>query len=475
MLKYNEQYLKMLAEKSGTPLEEIKAKLYAKDTLIGSHPTSGHLYQNGPFSFVSDDPISGVINDGSPLISWLPTRSVDFRFPTISHLEWVAPDGFDGSDTYAEYLRTVEISECGFGPHGVWSGFEYQTEEADWSFTSERLNEDDFGIRDFEKSPVYQLRGSNIGQPLDNDADWAVAKTLILMQQHMNYLVVNGDRTNSVMEYDGIDTVIAPGYVQSHLVGPGIPHWANPLVLNGAGVTDPVEILTMIRALVRKLRARLQARRWSLAQNDMIVVMPAGMWSYIADAHASGGNVGFVTNNFVGQMTYRDFLAERSRIMQGGLGYGFIDVDGLPIAVLPEEGLGNNVTLNAGADDEGPGVAGDIFVLTRRANGMTLLEQQYVDWSRLDYPTNGTEDIFTIQNGIMKGGWLLENNVCFQYYLKARGRFVSNMQTLQGRINNVAVSTLMTSENEGANFWSPDFYAYDGAQGGAGVNLLTPL
>jgi hypothetical protein len=473
----NEQYLKMLADKAGVSVDEIKAKLafHAKDTLQGDHPTSGLLYQNGPFSLIADDIISMAVDTGSPLLQWIPTRAVDFRFPTVAHLEWVAPEGFDGSDTYAEYLRTIDISECGYGPSAVWSGFEYQTEEGQWSFTSPKLHVDDFGMRDYENSPIYTVRGNSLGAVLDNDADWAVARALMVMQQHMNYLIVNGDRSNSVMEYDGLDTVIAPGYVQSHLVGPGVPHWANPLVVNGAGVTDPVAILTLIRAVVRKLRARLQARRWGVAQNDMVVVMPAGMWSYIADAHASGGNVGFVTNNFAGQMTYRDFLAERSRIMQGGIGYGFIDVDGTPIAVVPDENMGNNATINPGTDEEAGGVAGDIFILTRRANGITLLEQQYVNWGALDYPTNGTEDVFTVNGGLVRAGWLMENNKCFQYYAEARGRLASYAQPFQARINNVAVATLLSAENEGANFWSPDFYAYDGIQGGSGTPLLTPL
>lgn len=466
--------IKLAIEKNVNPNDPVAMKAFLKDTMNLPRNDSGWLYQSGPFSMLDNEPISEVIQGGSQLLNWISSRKVDYRYENVQHLEWIAPEGFDGSNTYAEYLAAIEIDDCDFGPAATWSGFEYQQEGANWSFTSPVLKEEDFGLKDFEKSPIYRVRGGMQGMSLQNDAEWATARALFLMEAHMNYLIAYGNRDNSVMEYDGLDKIITPGYVQSHAIGSGTPHWADPLVVNAAPVSDPLDILTLIRAMVRKLRLRAMSRNWGIAANDMAIVMPAAMWPYIADAHASGGNVGFVTTPFEGRMTYSDFLRERARITSGGMGMGFIDVDGQPIPVIADGNMGHNVTI----DPDGtpvPGVAGDIYILTRRANGITLLEQQYIDYSKLQHPHNGTQNDFTLFGGIVRGGWKMINNSCFQYYLKAGGRLVSYFQPLQGRINNVVVETLMANENEAGAFWNQDFYAYNGARGGQGDVLLTSV
>lgn len=472
-LNYIQQII-LKATAAGVNIHDAEAfKLFMKDTLDLPRPDTGWMYQNGPFSMISDDPISSVINGGSQLLNWLPSRLVDYRFEDVQHLEWIAPEGFDGSDTYAAFLAAQTVDDCDFGPSAVWSGFEYQQEGGRWSFTSPVLKEEDFGMKDFERQPVYQLRGSNIGSPLADEREWAVARTLFMMEQHFNYLIAYGNRDNSVFEYDGIDKVITPGYVQAKKVGHGTPHWADPLVVNAANTTDPIEVLKLIRAVVRKLRNRALSRNWSINPADMVIIMPAGMWPYIADAHASGGNVGFVNTNFNGQMTYSDFLRERARITQAGIGSGFIEVDGTAVPVIIDGNMGQNRILDPDGTPKQV-VTGDIFILTRRANGLTLLEQQYVNYNAMQTPSNGEQEVFTMFGGLVKGGWKMINNSCFQYYLKAGGRLVTYFQPLQARINNVAMETILENENEGGAFWSPDFYAYNGAQGGNGNVLLTP-
>lgn len=475
------------AERNGVDLTNPEAvKAYMKDTFgalptgTDTRPTSGWLYQNGPFS-ASDDLISSAIAGGSPILNWIPSRGVTHRFDNIAHLEWVAPDGFDGSTDYRTYLANLNIEDCDYGPHFVWSGFEYEQQGGRWSFTSPVLGINDFGVRDYENSPIYTVRGDMIGVALNTDADWATARALIGLEQHMNYNIIYGDRQNSVMEMDGIDTVIQQGYVQNHRVGPGTPHWADPLVANGAAINTPAELLTTIRALIRKLRTRALARNWSVAANDMIVLMPAAMWPYVADAQASGAFAAFTAWSGVSSMdmTPRDFLAERQRVTSGGLGFGIIDIDGQPVAVVPDANLGRNVTIDPGGVNEAPGVSGDIYILTRRAAGMQLLEQQYLNWDELSYPTNainsGNESTFTLFNGLVRAGWKVLNNKCFQYYVEQSGRLTSMFQPMQARINNVTLETLLESEMEAGAFWSPDFYAYDGTQGHAGAALLTEI
>src|SRR5690349_24397891 len=90
------------ARKAGVDLGSPEVqRMYAKDTISGSRPSTGWLYDNGPFTLAADDPISAVVDEASPLLAWIPTRMVDFRFPDIAHMESVSPDGFTDAGEYA--------------------------------------------------------------------------------------------------------------------------------------------------------------------------------------------------------------------------------------------------------------------------------------------------------------------------------------------------------------------------------------
>lgn len=199
------------------------------------------------------------------------------------------------------------------------------------------------------------------------------------------------------------------------------------------------------------------------------------MWPYIADAAASGGMSGYFDDSFVGNMTWRDFNSERSRITNGYFGHGFLDVDNTPVPVIADGNIGKNITFDEGGAGETSMVAGDIMVLTRRAGGMTFLEQQYIDWSKFKTPAEDQGNTFTLMNGMIRGGWKNVNNECFQYYVKAGGRLATYFQPMQGRINNVMLETLLENENEAGAFWSQDFYAFDGVRGGQGSGILSPF
>lgn len=459
------------AAKSGVDMGDPGAvakylETHAKDTMTGTRNTTGNLYQNSPFSANIDEPLSLVISGGSPLMNWIPSRLVDYRYEAIAHIEFVTPEGMDGSQTYRDYLAALEIAECDYGPTAVWSGFEYQQEGGTWSFQSPVLKHEDFGMRDYEKSPIYTVRGDNAGLvSLKNDADWATARALLALEGHMNYNLLFGDRNNSVMEMDGLATVIDTNYVQNRRVGPGTPHWANPTVVNGATLGTPKEVLAQVRALVDQRLRRARMKGWSVAPGDIAVVLPSGMWQYLAEEIAkNGGYTGVEVNN------YRDFASERSRINQGGLGYGFIEVSGRQIPIIPDDGLGVNTTIAPGTDDQEYGISGDIFVLVRRASGITLLEQQYIDWTKLNTPAD--EEKFTLFGGSVRGGWKILNNKCFQYYVEMGGRLVTYFQPMQARLNNVFLPTTLVNENESPFFWNQDFYAFDGQRGGNGTPLL---
>ena len=469
--------LELLVKSGGDAVNADAISRYLKDTMpAGGRPNSGYLYENGPFSLIDNDIFSAVVSGGGPLMTWLPTRFINNRYDHVAHLEWIAPEDFDGTQTYAEYLANIDIDDCGYGPSTSWSGFAYQMNGGSFSWTTNMMKPyQDGGTKYYEQSPTYTMRGAQQNMPLSSDREWAIARLFHVMQAHLDYVLKHGDRANSNMEWDGIDTIIRQGYVQSRRIGPGVPHWADPIVVNGVTLNDVSDILTRVRQVVRRLRTRIAARNWTVNPDDMAILLPATMWNQLAEYIAMGAMYRYSnTFGFAGDQNFRDFRAEYSATRQGGMGYGTIDVDGVPIPVLADANFGMNVTIDPSGTPT-PGVMGDIYVLTRRANGITLLEQQYVDWRSLDYPAD-REDIVELEQGHVRAGWITESNKCYYYYAEMAGRMVSYFQPLQAVIRNVVVETLDSNEMEAGAFYAPDYYAYgEGNQGGLGTSYLTPV
>lgn len=448
---------------------------YLKDVMpVAGRPTSGYLYEGGPFSLIEGDVFSSVATGGGPLTQWLPTRMIKNKYETINHLEYVAPKGLDGSQTYREYLRDVaQIDECGYGPSTTWSGFQYQMQGGSFSWTTEMMKPyPDGGVKYYDKMPIYTTRGST-GIPLSSDREWAVARLFIVLEQHLDYVIKYGDATNSEMEWDGLDTILRPGYVTSRKVGPGNPVWADPWIVNGVTLNTRAKVMAEIRRSARRILNRIRAKNWTVAPGDMIIKMPGVMWDALAEEVAAGSMYAFTnTYGFNGEVSLRDYEARYNSVRSGGIGFGAIPIDGVPIPVMADTNDGINTIIDPSGTPKG-GVMGDIQILTRRVNGINILEQQYVDWRMLDYPTNGLENIVNLQQGHVRAGWITESNKCYYYYAEMAGRVVSTFQPAQAVIRNVTVETLGTNEIEANSFYSNDFYGYGGAQGGRGTPILT--
>lgn len=456
-------FLKANVDEFTTPGTPERLKDFTES--VPARENEGWLYQHGPFSLMSDNILSLATQGGSPLVEWLPTRLISNRYEPVSHLEFVTPHGFDGSQTYRDWLSGITVADCEFGPSVDWSGFEYQMTGGEWSWTSPVLRETDWGQKDYDKSPMYTVRGDNVGMiQLKDDATWGVSRALTGLEQHTNYIYVYGDsRNNPKMEIDGLDVILSPGYVQNRRMGGGVPHYANPTVLNGSNLRTPAEIVAVVRGLVRKLVQRIKMRQWSLNNSDMAIVMPYAFWTYIAEEMArTGGYSGLALPSWT------EFRAAKNDAMNSLA----IEVDGMQIPVLLDGNLGQNVTLNPGQVNEAFGVLGDIYILTRRVNGEALLEAQFMDWTKFDNPLFKSKK-FSILGGVARAGWMSVNDECYKYYVKMAGRLVTRFQPLQARINNLVVETMLENENEAANFTAQDFYAYDGQRGGQGTSLLT--
>ena len=463
----------LLVNTGSDPVNVDGVERALKDAMPGNRPSTGYLYEGGPFSLIQGDVLSQVTNGGSPLLQWLPTRGIVDKNQLVNHLEYVAPEGFTGADSYREWLRTVVLDECAGGPSTSWNGFSYQMSGGRFRWQTKTMTAyPDGGARYYEQMPVYTVRGAQ-PQQLSSDREWAVARLMMAASQHASYVVLSGDRNNSNMEWDGLSTILTPGYVQARKVGTGNPTWADPEYVNGATLTTKAALMGALRGMVRRIMNRIRMRNWVVSPNDMAIVMPAAMWDNLAEDIAAGALYRYTnTYGFSGEMSIDTFENRYREVRTGGLGFGTINIDGVNVPVLADPNMGMNVTINPAGTPK-PGVTGDIYVLTRRVNGIAILEQQYVDYNRLQYPTNGLESMFTLQGGLARAGWVTEANNCYYYYIEMQGRVVSLMQPLQGVIRSATVETLVDSENESGTFTSPDFYGFGkGNQGGKGVAHL---
>lgn len=443
-----------------------------KDTVPTPAMTAGLLYSDGgPWSMCTDEVISDVVPGGSMLMRWLPTRGVDSLTSHVAHIAWVGPQGFTGSNTYMQYLQTLSAAgECGYGPSDDWNAFEYAHSGAPFSRKSPTLKPINFGQTKYcDKQPIMRVRGNNAGVNLTNDAEWAIARAGMGLANHLDWNLVYGDQAMGPFMYDGLDVIIQPGWVSSKLIGASPAVFSDPLVANGVTLNTPEKLLNMIKGMVRKLRVRASQRGYQLTPNDQAIVMSSSHWQAISNFIALGYLMPMADVPAAAQVqiSAEAFQREKSRITTGFLGFGFIPVDNQPVPVLIEDLLATNVTATGNI----PSVTGDIYVLTRYFNGITILEHQFQNWNAMQgYPTNGTEMI--MQNGLLRAGWVTEANKCFYYYVEGQARILSTMQPLQGRINDVTVSTLLLNENESGNPGSQDWYAFDGRRGGAGTALV---
>lgn len=415
-----------------------------KKDFVPPRQATGWVYDNGPFTMHDNELYSMVIRGGSPLLQWLPTAPMTTRTERVQHLSWVAPAGWTGQD-YAAYLSGLVIGVCEYGPPPDWNGCEYRVGYGEMSFRSDSLHRFDFAdFRESPRTPIYTVRGTP-GLPMSTDADWAIAQTAIILEQHQNWNIMFGVEGGN-LQFDGIDQIVTPGYVDAHIVGAGSCRYVDPVVVDGTTITNCEDLLEVIKGVVRKIRTRAFLRSWMIDTGDMILLMPLAFWAYMADCIACGGPTG--CGVVPGGMTYRDWREERARATSGYFGFGFVEVDGQPVPVIPDAGLG----VNGGA----PGawtVTGDIFVLTRRVGGMTILEQQYFNWSSVALP----DDSWTTQGGLVRVGWVDENKKCYYYFSEMAGRLVTRMQPFQGRISSITVQTTLSDEAE-SGLYGDSFY-----------------
>ncbi len=401
--------------------------------LVGPYSTDSKLYDSGPFSWQDEDLLSDVTEAGSPLLQWIPTTSTGVRNAVVSHIGWIAPEDFDGSD-YGAYLAGLSIAECEYGPSTKWNAFQYEETFGEFSRSSDTFTiRDTFVLQfDYERDPRFRVRGPGAGLPLANDEDWGVARTIQDAQNHLSWNIIYGDGTNSTEEWNGLDQILTAGYVAARTVtgSTGTVDFADPVIVDGTTLPTIASAVQAIRQMVRFIRYRASQRNLSIADNDMALVMPVATWHAIAEYLAVNGMVTSITRTEVSG----DAEARLGTIMSGGVGDGAFSVDNRAVPILLDDSLGaltNNDTT----------VTSDIFLLTRRIGNETILEQQYLDYS-LAQKSNALGldiNIRTGLGGLIRYGWVVENQKCFYYFTEMGGRLLSRAQPYQGRITSLTV------------------------------------
>lgn len=407
---------------------------YARTVLVGPYTSDNKLYDNGPFTWHNEDLISDVTSGGSPLLQWLPTGTADSQNAVVNHISWIAPENWTGT-SYDAYLAGLDIAECEYGPSTKWNGFMYEETYGQFSFASDTFNLVNTYLTQFayERDPRFRLRGPNAGLPLDNDEDFGIAQVASVAENHLAWNVIYGDGTNSDMEWNGLDQILTAGYVSARTVAGsgGTVDFADPVIISGAGLPTIPQLVQAMRQMVRFIRYRASMRQLPINDADMAFVMPIVVWYQIAEYLATNG---MVTNdpNVTRNDTAADAESRLNNLMTGGLGWGSFMVDGRPVPILIDD---NMVTASSGNQ-----YTSDIFLLTRRAGGMNLLEQQYFDWDVARQNGAGL-DIMTGLNGLARIGWVSENQECYYFFIKMLGRLLSRAQPYQGRITSVTVTS----------------------------------
>lgn len=464
-----QQFMANMVKSTFSP-EQLQAIM--KDTMpSGGRRETGYLYDGGPFSLINEDIYSLYVTGGTELTQWIPTRLVDYKVDEVQHIAYTVPKGFDGSQSYADYLSTITIPECGYGPAGFdWNGFSYRMEGGTFSFTTEMMKVwQDGGLKYFQKQPLYQIRNGMgvMNGTITSDKDWAIAHLFKRAEDHVDWINLYGERANSDMEWDGLSTILQPGYVASKVVGQGAPVWADPVWMNGATLLTAGDVLKTLDQLVGKIFRRIQQRNWNVAPDDVAVYMNDLHFSYITEALAAGG-LNYYTSayGFTGQMTVGDYEARLQRMQSDKR----LPLGGRMVKVITDSNLGYSTVVGST-----PAHTSDIFVLVRRLNGQNILENLFIDWNGMSYPKFDEESMTTIQGGLARTGYITEGNKCYYYYLEMGGRMVCRMMPLQGRLANVTITKHSIIETtEQTAFWAPDFYAFNGVQGQHGTPLLFP-
>lgn len=430
------------------------------------------------FSYCVGDILSMVAKPMSHLSRWIPSNPTTEWVKTVGHLSFVAGAGFTGAESYQEHIATEDPPDmCNFGDTGIEYNiceYKHEVKRVSLSNKDRPLNFfSDGGIKYCDRQPRLVIRGDTAGMQIDTDRQWILSGLTSRLQSHLEWNKYWGrdSMVTSPGSYEGLRAILTPGWVKNHKQGSGSCIFTDPLVYSGVNLDTAELLYRKIRFYVRKIIWRMVSRGYNPSSSDMCVAMPMPFWWILADYLATGALANISGQTEVMFTTNAETWArERARITSGGIGFGVFEVDGYSIPIVPDDQLGHTSV----SVDGNPAITGDVLVLTRSFDGMTILAHE---WLKLDAAKGLPEvqDYMFNQNGMIRTVWVTVNGTCYWYGMEMYARHVSLMQPLQARISDVTLETGGEYDMEAADWTHPDWYAFEGVQPYNDVALVSPL
>jgi hypothetical protein len=303
-----------------------------------------------------------------------------------------------------------------------------------------------------EKSPRFRIDGLQISDDLEYDI---VRATEVLIQDLLS-LAITGNHSTAG-QFDGLENLVIDTYSNSILNSIVVDWNSNDLdggsgvTWNGAGIASTVDFVSLLMALVRSIRQRINLvpsiRSGGFQTGDLALVMPGSYvgcllneytcWSVCAGDYA-------LMNTFEARR-FRDAL-------NGGMfGAGQITIEGVTIPILPVDQLIN-----------GDGTF-DVYLLSRGVGNWRWLYGQYNNMNLVaPLASSKTGLAYSALDGGRIMQWTKAQNLCLEQIVEMQPRIVLEAPWAQVRIQNVTCNIVGSPFSGDPNsYYFPYYYDCD--------------
>lgn len=356
-------------------------------------------------------------------LSWVPTNICVIN---KSFFGWVRPSG---GGTSIGYLAD---------PCADPNGFEWDT--CDFSLRDFARLRRGGPVRDITKvdlryswnQPRYRLDGTVI----DNDLEFDARLAMEVILQDLRRMAIDGNAATPGM-FDGLKQLVKYGYTNSNgsackMMDSIVVDWngqgldgGSGVTWNGAAVSDTLSFVSILIAIVRKIRHRLRMSpplaSQSLTEGDMVLVLPEDFVNCVLDAYTCWS----VCDNDWNQMNTFEARTFRNGLLGGKYGFGTITIDGIKIPLLPFD----YGTINGGDNF-------DAYLLVNKVGNIRLINGEFNDMTTAanaadisnKFSTDGGRFLF----------WQESDHTCVQRFLEMQPRLLFWAPWAQARISNIS-------------------------------------
>lgn len=282
------------------------------------------------------------------------------------------------------------------------------------------------------------------GQPITDGFMLSLMGVAYNLRRHVGQQIWEGDGTN-VGGYEqmiGLQLLVNTGQREAfnHTL---VPAFDSQLIDFGSaivGATGSPSIRHYIRSVVLSIRYRIASMNLDPDASDMYIVMRPQTWEAVSGAIAC--EYGYSCD--VGPTAEQD-AREVQRYREMLLANSHIPIDGRNYPVV----LDNQIPVTRGYYGDETSHCSDIYVLTTRIEGKTVLWGEYQDFNMtagdaIQYMarTFGASNFSVTDGGKFLHAPTTYGGFCFDVKTLVKPRLVCIMPQVQGRVQNVCVTTL---------------------------------